>query len=99
MGLGFIHDVDFDDNYITPWGMHFRRSPASQEQIIANYERKFWWLNQENTIRCEMNIDQKKELIQKETGCQLKQFEIQSLKEVMSLYIPNEFSFSNSTNW
>jgi hypothetical protein len=83
LGLGFIHDMDFDANYITSWAMHFRRSPASQEQTIANYERKFWWLSQENTIHREMNIDQKKELIQKETSCQLKQFEIQSLKEVV----------------
>ena len=45
---GFFRDIDFDASFITPWAVRYRRIPARLEQVVANYERKYWSLIQEN---------------------------------------------------
>lgn len=45
---GFYRDVDIDLLHITPWAARFQKMNAPAHQIIRNYERRFWRLQQEN---------------------------------------------------
>ena len=59
---GFFRDIDFDASFITPWAVRYRRIPARLEQVVANYERKYWSLIQENRARRDLGIAQKVDL-------------------------------------
>ena len=67
----FIHDIDYDASYLTPWTMRFRRSSKPVINQIIDYERKLWLLHQENEARRELGIQQKKELSEKEYNYQV----------------------------
>jgi len=45
---GFYRDVDFDASFITPWAVRFRRRNEPVHRLVADYERRFWLLWQEN---------------------------------------------------
>ena len=56
---GFIHDVDFDATFITPWAMRLRRVQEPLPQVVYRYERRFWAMNKQNNdlrgLAAEMN--------------------------------------------
>ena len=39
---GFVHDVEFDGSFITPWATRFRRSQEPHHRVVRNYERWHW---------------------------------------------------------
>ncbi len=39
---GFVHDVEFDGSFITPWAARFRRSQEPHHRVLRNYERWYW---------------------------------------------------------
>jgi SAM-dependent methyltransferase len=36
---GFVHDVDFDASFLTPWAVLFRRSDDTLPEVVRRYER------------------------------------------------------------
>ena len=48
---GFFRDVDFDASFITPWAARFRKTREPVGRVIADYERRWWQLQQENRAR------------------------------------------------
>ena len=64
---GFIHDVDYDAAYISPWAMRFRKAQPPLEALLSTYERKLWLLKQETVARRGLSIETKLELMQKES--------------------------------
>lgn len=68
---GFYRDVEFDAAFITPWSARFTKSHEPVSRIIAAYERRWWQLQQENRARRELNIEQRKELADKEQDLQV----------------------------
>ena len=45
---GYIHDIDYDASYITPWAMRFRYSREPLHRVVMSYERRQWLLTKEN---------------------------------------------------
>jgi SAM-dependent methyltransferase len=83
--FGFIHDIDFDASFITPWAMRFVKAQLPIENHHLYYERKIWLLGQEISLRRDLNIEQKRELSHKE-------IEIQMAKA-------NLYAVLNSNSW
>lgn len=69
--FGFIHDINFDASFITPWAMRFVKAQPPIENRLFYYERKIWLLGQENALRRNLNIEQHKELTHKEMEVQM----------------------------
>lgn len=69
--LGFVHDLDFDASFISPWAMRLVKSSLPIEQQVAAYERKIWQLNQEVALRRELAVEYKKELVRKDVDLQV----------------------------
>jgi GT2 family glycosyltransferase/glycosyltransferase involved in cell wall biosynthesis len=63
---GFIHDVEYDASYLTPWAAVFRKTEASLPRIVASYEARLHRLEHEARVRREFGIEQKKDLAYKE---------------------------------
>ncbi len=63
---GFYRDVDFDASFITPWAVRFRRRREPTHRLIAEYERKFWLLWQENQARRKVVAGLREDLAAKE---------------------------------
>jgi hypothetical protein len=61
---GFIHDVDFDITFLTPWAMRFRKNREPLSRVVAAYERKLWRLEQENYASRTLVIEQREQLTQ-----------------------------------
>jgi SAM-dependent methyltransferase len=43
---GFFRDLDFDCSFLTPWACRFRRKALRIEELVTQYERRFWELSQ-----------------------------------------------------
>ena len=53
----FFRDVDFDATFILPWSARFRRMNEPVASITRNYERKFWWMqNQNHELREQLRL-------------------------------------------
>ena len=97
---GFFHDVDYDGSYLTPWTLRFRRGRGEAVgRVVGAYERRLWWLVQENTARRELNIELRNELALKaqaeryqdlfqkqEQELQKQEQELQRLKEQLAAW-------------
>ncbi|MBN2146110.1 MAG: glycosyltransferase [Anaerolineales bacterium] len=110
----FVHDVDFDASFITPWAVLLRRTPLPPEQALQQmvnvYARKLWQLHQESDIRRERNISQKQELVQralihqqemqeKNSLIAAREVEIQYQKQVVEAVKAERDAILNSTSW
>ncbi len=89
---GFYRDVDFDGSFITPWTIRFRKSDEPLERIVANYERKFWLIWQENQSRRELNFQQRNEIAEKDR-------ENMALREELYEEIKKTNQIVNSNSW
>lgn len=69
-GTGFVHDLEFDASFISPWAMLFEKSNIPAEARIPSYERKIWQLAQEITLRRALAVEYKNELTKKEMDLQ-----------------------------
>ena len=58
----FFHDLDYDSTYITPWTMLYRRKAVSIEQIVMQYERKFYLYSIENHSLRDLALENRQEL-------------------------------------
>ncbi len=51
---GFVHDLDYDGTFLTPWTMLFRRSLPTTPDLVRDYERVLWLTRTEaNELRGE----------------------------------------------
>ena len=66
----FIHDLDSDASFITPWAMRFRKSRLPVSRVVSTYEQNLWRLTEENRSQREINLEQRAELIAKESQIQ-----------------------------
>lgn len=64
---GFYRDFDFDASFITPWAVRFKKRTEPLGRLIVNYERRLWWLAQENKAVREQNIEQCSKLAEQES--------------------------------
>lgn len=44
----FVHDVEYDASFVTPWAVRFRRRRDPIQRVIVPYERQLWARTQEN---------------------------------------------------
>jgi SAM-dependent methyltransferase len=44
---GFVHDLDFDATFVSPWAMLFRRASTGLPAVVRAYERDLWRLRSE----------------------------------------------------
>jgi GT2 family glycosyltransferase/SAM-dependent methyltransferase len=68
--FGFIHDLEFDASFVSPWAMRFMKTQLLLEDRISLYERKIWQLSQEAALRRELSVEYKNELARKEMDLQ-----------------------------
>ena len=61
-GQGFFRDADFDASFISHWAVRFRRSEEPIEQVVRQYERKFFPLWKENIDLRLQGLDLQKKL-------------------------------------
>jgi SAM-dependent methyltransferase len=59
---GFIRDLDFDASFITPWAISVRRSDVPVHRIVRDYERRLWFLSQENRGLRSLTLEMRNEL-------------------------------------
>src|SRR3954471_2768032 len=59
---GFYRDVGFDASFITPWAVRFRRLAGPVARVIGDYERRLWWLDQDNRAQRELGLEQRDRL-------------------------------------
>ena len=63
---GFYRDVGFDASFITPWAARFRRLKDPVARVIGDYERRLWWLDQDNRAQRELGMEQRNRLADQE---------------------------------
>ena len=63
---GFYRDVGFDASFITPWAVRFRRLKGPVARVIGEYERRLWWLDQDNRAQRELGLEQRDRLAAQE---------------------------------
>jgi SAM-dependent methyltransferase len=56
---GFYRDVGFDASFITPWAVRFRRLKGPVARVVGEYERRLWWLDQDNRAQRELGLEQR----------------------------------------
>jgi len=54
---GFFRDADFDASFISPWAVRFKRHEGPITPIVAAYERRLWWLSNDNVAKREALAD------------------------------------------
>ena len=59
---GFVRDVDFDADFITPWAARYRRNQEPLPRLARSYERKFWLLWKENQDLRQFNLEMRNQL-------------------------------------
>jgi hypothetical protein len=59
---GFYRDVGFDASFITPWAVRFRRLGGPVARVVGEYERRLWWLDQDNRAQRELGLEQRNRL-------------------------------------
>jgi len=59
---GFFRDVDFDASFIAPWASRFRKTSEPVHRIVGGYERRMWYMQQENIANRALNLEQHQEL-------------------------------------
>jgi GT2 family glycosyltransferase/glycosyltransferase involved in cell wall biosynthesis len=64
--FGFIHDIDFDASFITPWAIRFLKGQPLLEDRVAAYEYRIWQLSQEVELRRDLSVEYKNELAKRE---------------------------------
>jgi hypothetical protein len=67
---GFYRDVGFDASFITPWAVRFRRHKGPLARVVAEYERRLWWLEQDNRAQRELGLEQRNRLAALEAEAQ-----------------------------
>jgi len=67
---GFYRDVGFDASFITPWAARFRRLRGPVARVIGEYERRLWWLDQDNRAQRELGLEQRNVLAAREAEVQ-----------------------------
>jgi SAM-dependent methyltransferase len=77
---GFFRDVDMDARFLTPWAVYFRRDSRPLAAIVADYERRFWHMQQESRARVQVNLEQREQLAQQEADLQALAHEIAALQ-------------------
>lgn len=70
---GFIHDVDFDASFITPWATRFRRSHEPLPRVTRDYERRFWQVWKENVDLRQVTLQMREQLAAREHEAALKE--------------------------
>jgi hypothetical protein len=63
---GFFRDVDFDATFITAWAARFRKSTEPVPRLVRAYERRLWYLQQDNQARREVIFEQRDALAKQE---------------------------------
>lgn len=76
---GFFRDVDFDATFITPWAVRFRRMTEPIHRIVGGYERRLWYLLQDNQGTRAINLEQRHVLVEKDRELHEKDREIGEL--------------------
>lgn len=64
----FYRDVGFDASFVTPWAVRFRRLKGPVARVVADYERRLWWLDQDNRAQRELGLEQRNRLAEKEAA-------------------------------
>jgi len=90
--FGFIHDLDFDASFITPWAMRFLKPQAPLEDRSLEYERKIWRLSQEIALRRDLTVEYKNNLAQKDMELQYWKLAPKRLQADLDV-------IRNSTSW
>src|SRR3954467_5571929 len=67
---GFYRDVGFAASFITPWAARFRRLQGPVSRVIGDYERRLWWLEQDNRAQRELGLEQRNALAAQEAELQ-----------------------------
>jgi hypothetical protein len=65
---GFYRDVGFDASFITPWAVRFRRLRGPVARVVGDYERRLWWLEQDNAAQRELGMEQRNRLAAQEAA-------------------------------
>ena len=65
---GFYRDVGFDASFITPWAVRFRRLEGPVARVVGDYERRLWWLDQDNRAQRELGLEQRNRLAAQEAA-------------------------------
>jgi hypothetical protein len=63
---GFYRDVGFDASFITPWAARFRRLKGPVARVVGDYERRLWWLEQDNRAQRELGLEQRNRIAELE---------------------------------
>jgi SAM-dependent methyltransferase len=59
---GFVHDIEFDASFVTPWAARFCHNAAPMQQIVRNYERQYWLLWRQSLDLRNVIVEIRKEL-------------------------------------
>ena len=81
----FYRDLDFDGSFVTPWTSLFTRQFLSKNQLLTDYERKFWYLQKENVdLRRQIFADQSNNA-RLETDSEALRLEAQHYRNLMEI--------------
>jgi hypothetical protein len=81
---GFYRDVGFDASFITPWAVRFRRLRGPVARVVGDYERRLWWLEQDNRAQRELGLEQRDRLAAQEVEARTLRAEAELLRAWMA---------------
>jgi SAM-dependent methyltransferase len=74
---GFLRDIDFNGEFITPWTVRFRKKMETQARLVREYERKFFLLTKENSDLRDLVLENRDKLNHLENRINVKEEELQ----------------------
>ena len=77
---GFYRDVGFDASFITPWAVRFRRLVGPVARVIGDYERRLWWLDQDNRAQRELGLEQRSRLAEQQAAASALEARVKELE-------------------
>ena len=92
MQHGFIHDINYEAEWIGSWVMCFRKSSIPVNELVQWYDAKLWLLKQENELRRTQGVEQILELSAQEHQLQHLKYKNEQLQADLEAII-------NSTSW